>query len=81
MFRLTTIGATGRNLYLKLKVNTIEKYVGGGVINTETYTLYTKLLAVADVPANGTVEVVVKNDTDGKQFACRDFNLQYFKLK
>ena len=66
---------------MKLKVNTIEKYVGGGVINTEIYTLYTKLLAVADVPANGTVEVVVKNDADGKQFACRDFNLQYFKLK
>jgi hypothetical protein len=39
------------------------------------------LLAVADVPVNGTVEISIKNDVEGKQFACRDFNLQYFKLK
>lgn len=81
MFRLTTIGATGRTLYLRLKVNTNEKYVGGGIINVYAYTLYTKLLAVVDVPANGTIEITLKNDSDGKQFACGDFSLQYFKLK
>lgn len=68
-------------LYLRLKVNTNEKYVGGGIINAYAYTLYTKLLAVVDVPANGTVEVVVNNDVNGKQFACGAFSLQYFKLK
>ena len=74
-------GETGRTLYLKLKVNNSEKFVGGGIINANAFTLYTKLLTVADVPANGTVKVVVNNDTDGKQFACLGFNLQYFKLK
>ena len=78
---LNYYGAIGRNLYLKLKINSIEKYIGGGVINAEIYTLYTKLLAVADVPANASVEISLKNDTDGKQFACRDFTLNYFKLK
>lgn len=68
-------------LYLRLKVNTNEKYVGGGIINAYAYTLYTKLLAVVDVPANGTVEVVVNNDVNGKQFACGAFSLQFFKLK
>lgn len=68
-------------LYLRLKVNTNEKYVGGGIINAYAYTLYTKLLAVVDVPANGTVEVVVNNDVNGKQFACGAFGLQYFRLK
>lgn len=68
-------------LYLRLKVNTNEKYVGGGIINAYAYTLYTKLLAVVDVPANGTVEVVVNNDENGKQFACGAFSLQFFKLK
>lgn len=66
---------------MKLKVNNSEKFVGGGIINTYTYTLYTKLLAVVDVPANGTVEVVVNNDVNGKQFACGDFTLSYFRLK
>lgn len=66
---------------MKLKVNNSEKFVGGGIINTNTYTLYTKLVTVVDIPANGTVKVVVKNDTDGKQFACREFTLNYFKLK
>ena len=78
---LNYYGETGRMLYLRLKVNTNEKYVGGGVINASAYTVYTKLLAVADVPANGTVEVVVNNDVNGKQFACGAFSLQYFKLK
>lgn len=68
-------------LYLRLKVNNSEKFVGGGIINASAYTLYTKLLTVADVPANGTVEITLKNDVDGKQFACRDFTLNYFKLK
>ena len=78
---LNYYGETGRTLYLILKVNNTEKFVGGGVINTNAYTLYTKLLTVADVPANGTIEITLKNDTDGKQFACAGFNLQYFKLK
>ena len=26
-------------------------------------------------------EITLKNDSDGKQFACGDFSLQYFKLK
>lgn len=78
---LNYYGATGRTLYLNLKVNNTEKFVGGGVINTNAYTLYTKLLTVADVPANGTIEITLKNDIDGKQFACLGFNLQYFKLK
>lgn len=71
----------GRTLYLKLKVNNSEKFVGGGIINTNAYTLYTKLLAVVDIPANGTVKVVVNNDVDGKQFACGAFALSYFRLK
>lgn len=78
---LNYYGETGRTLYLKLKVNNSEKFIGGGIINTNAYTLYTKLLTVADVPANGTVEITLKNDADGKQFACVGFNLQYFKLK
>lgn len=78
---LNYYGETGRTLYLNLKVNNTEKFVGGGVINTNAYTLYTKLLTVADVPSNGTIEITLKNDTDGKQFACLGFNLQYFKLK
>ena len=78
---LNYYGETGRILYLRLKVNNSEKFVGGGVINTNVYTLYTKLLTVADVPANGTVEITLKNDADGKQFACRSFNLQFFRLK
>jgi hypothetical protein len=39
------------------------------------------LLAVVDVPANGTIEITLKNDSDGKQFACGAFGLQFFKLK
>ena len=78
---LNYYGETGRTLYLNLKVNNTEKFVGGGVINTNAYTLYTKLLTVADVPSNGTIEITLRNDTDGKQFACLGFNLQYFKLK
>lgn len=66
---------------MKLKVNNTEKFIGGGIINTSAYTLYTKLLTVADVPANGTVEITLKNDADGKQFACGYFNLQFFRLK
>lgn len=81
MFRLTTIGATGRILYLRLKVNTNEKYVGGGIINVSAYTLYTKLLAVVDVPANSTVSVNVQNNLANAQFACEAFSLQYFRLK
>lgn len=78
---LNYYGETGRTLYLNLKVNNTEKFIGGGIINTNAYTLYTKLLTVADVPSNGTIEITLKNDTDGKQFACLGFNLQYFKLK
>ena len=78
---LNYYGATGRTLYLNLKVNNAEKFIGGGIINVSAYTLYTKLLTVADVPSNGTIEITLKNDTDGKQFACLGFNLQYFKLK
>ena len=81
MFRLTTIGATGRILYLRLKVNTNEKYVGGGIINVSAYTLYTKLLAVVDVPANATVSVSVQNNLANAQFACGAFALSYFRLK
>ena len=78
---LNYYGATGRTLYLKLKVNNSEKFVGGGIINTYTHTLYTKLLTVVDVPANSTVSVNVQNDLENAQFACGAFNLQYFRLK
>lgn len=74
-------GATGRILYLKLKVNGVEKYVGGGVVNSYVYTLYTKLLAVVDVPAGATITITLQNDVDGKKFMCQEFNLQYFRLK
>ena len=66
---------------MRLKVNNSEKFVGGGIINASAFTLYTKLLAVVDVPANATVSVTVKNDAADKQFAVGAFAIQYFKLK
>ena len=78
---LNYYGATGRTLLIRLKVNGIDRYVGGGIINTNAYTFYTKLLAVADVPVNATVSVTVKNDAADKQFAVGAFAIQYFKLK
>lgn len=78
---LNYYGAIGRTLLIRLKVNGIERYVGGGIINTNAYTLYTKLLAVADVPVNATVSVTVKNDVADKQFSVGAFAIQYFKLK
>lgn len=74
-------GATGRILYLRLKVNGVEKFVGGGIINVSAYTLYTKLLAVVDVPDNANVSVSIQNNLANAQFACGAFGLQYFRLK
>lgn len=73
-------GQTGRQLLLKLKINEQEVWSGGGIINSDAYTLYTQLAKIVNIPANTNVKVTLI-DAAGKTFACLPFTLEYIRLK
>lgn len=74
-------GSIGRELYARLKVNNVTKDTGGGVINSEIYTLHTKLFAICEVSDNSTITITLQNTVENKNFACGLVELNYIKLK
>lgn len=72
-------GQVGRELYLRMKINGMEKWYSVGVCNSYIYTMSIQLFQVCKVPANGTVVVTIQ-DASGKTYACGSFNLYYMKI-
>ena len=76
---LNYYGQSGRELYLRLKINDIERWYSFGVCNTYIYTLFTQLFTVQNIPANSNIKITVQ-DPSGKTYAVNSFTLYYMKL-
>lgn len=73
-------GQVGRQLILKLKINEQEVWIGGGVINSNAFVLYTQLTKIVNISKNANVKVTLI-DAAGQTFACLPFILEYIRLK
>lgn len=76
---LNYYGQSGRELYLRLKINDIERWYSFGVCNTYIFTLFTQLFTVQNISANSNIKITVQ-DPSGKTYAVNSFTLYYMKL-
>lgn len=72
-------GQDGRNLYLRLRINEIERWYNLGVCNIYTYTLSSMLFSINEIPSNSDIKITIQ-DSVGKTYSCSAFNLYYLKL-
>lgn len=77
---LNYYGQSGRELYLRLKVNGVEIWYSIGVCNTYVYTLSTTLFRIANISKNDIVTITIQ-DITGKTYACRGFDFFYMKIQ
>lgn len=73
-------GQEGRLLILKLKINGNDVWYGGGIINSNAFTLYTQIFKIVNIPENSNIKVTMFDET-GKTYSCHVFNLEYIRLK
>ena len=72
-------GRKGRELYLRLKINNVERWYSYGVCNTYVYTLCMQLFTIQNISVNSNIKITVQ-DPSGKTYAVNSFTLYYMKL-